>query len=120
MARKDYIPSKDGEFLTWEQTFINYASANLAALNLVAADLAPVTSAQGDFETDYLALLPAQAAAKAAKAARDDSRKAFVDLIRKLVKRIQANTNVTDEQRENLGSPCASRRRRRSRSTPSR
>lgn len=78
MAKRDYIPARDGEFLSWEQNFINYCSANMTALGLVSGDLTPLLADQPVFEADYLALLPAQAAAKAAKEGRDDRRAEFV------------------------------------------
>ncbi|HYO08305.1 MAG TPA: hypothetical protein VER17_04990 [Tepidisphaeraceae bacterium] len=42
MAKRDYIPARDGEFLSWEQNFINYCSANMTALGLVSGDLTPL------------------------------------------------------------------------------
>jgi hypothetical protein len=42
----DYIPAPDADFHAWQLNFVSYASANLAALGLVAGDLTPVTTAQ--------------------------------------------------------------------------
>ena len=103
MAKKDFVPGKDGELLTYGQNFDNYATANTAALGLLPADLTPLTAAQTPFQDAYLALLPAQAAAKAAKEARDDARRDYVAAIRRVARKVQANPNVTNEQRENLG-----------------
>ena len=35
----DYIPGGDAEFGAWLGNFVTYASANLAALGLVAGDM---------------------------------------------------------------------------------
>lgn len=49
----DYIPAADSQFDAWQQNFITYANANLAALGLVAGDLTPATTAQTQWATDY-------------------------------------------------------------------
>jgi hypothetical protein len=41
----DYIPAPDAEFHAWQQNFVTYANANLAALGLVAGDMTPITAA---------------------------------------------------------------------------
>jgi hypothetical protein len=47
----DYIPNSDADFNTWQENFYAYAAANLAALGLTAADLAPITAAQSAWAT---------------------------------------------------------------------
>ncbi|NOT02123.1 MAG: hypothetical protein HOP29_16045 [Phycisphaerales bacterium] len=41
----EFIPRSDAEFDSWQANFIGYANANLAALGLVAGDLAPILTA---------------------------------------------------------------------------
>ncbi|MFO0376588.1 MAG: hypothetical protein ACK51N_06025, partial [bacterium] len=63
----DYIPGPDASFQAWQSNFVTYANANLTALGLTAADLAPVTAAQGTWATAFPAHVAAVNAAKAAK-----------------------------------------------------
>jgi hypothetical protein len=95
----NYLPGSDSNFLAWVQNFQAYVAANLAALNLAAGDLAPITAGMGDYETDYTAHIAAKAAAMAAKQEKDDARRDLTAAIRPLVRRIQANPNVTDAMR---------------------
>lgn len=99
----DYIPAADAEFHVWQENFIAYAGANLAALGLVAADLTPVSTASSTWKTLYPAHIAAADAAQAARAAKDGGRAALVGLIRPLVARLQASPAVSDAERASLG-----------------
>jgi hypothetical protein len=99
----DYIPGPDPFFQAWQSNFVTYANANLAALGLVAADMAPVTSAQGTWATAFPAHVAAVAAAKAARKTKDDARAAYVAVIRPLVRRLQASAVVSDAEKASLG-----------------
>lgn len=99
----DYIPGPDANFQAWQSNFVTYANANLAALGLVAADMAPVTAAQGVWTTAFPAHVAAVAAAKAAKQTKDEARQAYVAVIRPLVRRLQASPQVSDAERASLG-----------------
>lgn len=99
----DYIPGPDGNFQAWQANFVTYANANLAALGLVAADMTPVTAAQATWTTAFPAHVAAVNAAKAAKAAKDEARRAYVAVIRPLVRRLQASALVSNPEREALG-----------------
>jgi len=100
---QDYIPRTDGDFLTFETTFIAYADTNKAALGLVAADLTPVTTARDAWEPAYLDNDAKQAAARAARQLKDEKRAALEAAIRALVRRLQASPAVSDEERKALG-----------------
>ena len=63
----DYIPGPDASFQAWQNNFVVFANANLAALGLVAADMTPVTTAQTAWSTAFPAHIAAKAAAMAAK-----------------------------------------------------
>jgi len=95
----DYLPGSDSNYLAWVQNFQAYVAANLAALNLAAGDLAPITAGMNDFDADLSAHVTAKAAAMAAKQTKDDARRDLTASIRPLVRRIQSNPNVTDAQR---------------------
>ena len=85
----DYIPGPDANFQAWQSNFVTYANANLAALGLVAADMAPITAAQTTWNTAFPAHVAAVNAAKAAKQTKDEARQAYVAAIRPLVRRLR-------------------------------
>lgn len=99
----DYIPGPDASFQAWQSNFVTYANANLAALGLVAADMAPVTAAQTGWATAFPAHVAAVNAAKAAKQTKDENRAAYVAVIRPLVRRLQASAVVSDAEKASLG-----------------
>lgn len=99
----DYIPGPDANFQAWQANFVTYANANLAALGLTAADMAPITAAQGSWATAFPAHVAAVAAAKAAKQTKDEARAGYVAVIRPLVRRLQASAVVSDAERAALG-----------------
>ncbi len=100
----DYIPGADGAFDAWQINFVDYASANAAALGLdPLVDIPPLTAAQGVWATDHPANTAAQAAAQAARQAKDAARGAFEGVIRPLVGRLQASPAVDDTERQLLG-----------------
>jgi hypothetical protein len=100
----DYIPRSDSEFDAWIDNFDTYATANLAALGLVAGDLTPVTTAHTAWTTAYTAHVAATVAAEGARAGKDTSRAALEATIRPLVRRLQAAPAiVSDEEKAALG-----------------
>ena len=99
----DYMPSPDGDFDTWQTSFYTYASAHLADLGLVAADLTPITTARTAWTNGLAANAVAQPAARAARQTKDDARTAYETLIRALVRRLQASPSVDDAERQALG-----------------
>lgn len=99
----DYIPGPDASFQAWQSNFVTYASANLAALGLVAADMVPITAGQTAWAAAFPAHVAAVAAAKAAKQTKDESRAAYVAAIRPLVRRLQASPLVSDAEKASLG-----------------
>ena len=98
----DYLPISDTNFTAWMQNFITYVTANLAALGLTAADLAPIQNAETVWETAYAANVTAQAQAQSTRQAKDDARTDQETLIRPLVAQLQASPTVTDAQRQAL------------------
>ncbi len=100
----DYIPSPDGDFDTWQDNFVTYAAANAAALGLdPLLDIPPLTAAQTTWTADYPAHATAQAAAEAARQSKDRARGTFENVIRPLVRRLQASPDVDDTERAALG-----------------
>ena len=99
----DYIPGPDANFQAWQSNFVTYANANLAALGLTAADLAPITAAQTTWATAFPAHIAAVNAAKASRQAKDEARAGYVAVIRPLVRRLQASPQVSDAEKAALG-----------------
>ena len=100
----DYIPAADDEFDAWQDNFIMYASANAAALGLdPLVDIPPLTAAQTTWTADRVANTAAQAAAGSARQAKDAARGGLEGVIRPLVARLQASSEVDDAERAALG-----------------
>ncbi len=100
----DYIPAPDAEFDSWQVNWVTYAAANAAALGLdPLVDIPAIQAAQTAWDTDYDGHLTAQAAAQAARQAKDDTRTAFEGVIRPLVARLQASPDVDNLERQALG-----------------
>ncbi len=99
-----YIPRPDAEFDGWQQNWVAYAAANAVALGLdPLLDIPAIQAAQTAWDADYDGHLTAQAAAQAARQAKDAERAAFVALLRSFSQQIQKRTGTTDEQRGGLG-----------------
>ena len=100
----DYIPTSDADFDAWQKNFVDYIVANAAALNITPAQ---VTSLQGQ-QTDWGVKFPnsnaKQAEANSAVQGKNDSRSLYQDLIRSYVNIVQSSPEVTDAQRQALGS----------------
>jgi len=100
----DYIPASDGDFDAWQANFITYASANAAALGLdPLVDIPPLTTAQTTWTADRAAHTSAQAAAVSAREGKDGARSALEGVVRSLVARLQASSDVDDAERQALG-----------------
>jgi hypothetical protein len=99
-----YVPAADAEFDGWQENWVTFAAANAAALGLdPLVDIPAIQAAQTLWDTDYEAHLTAQAAAQAARQAKDAERATYVALLRSFSQQIQKRTGTTDEQRAGLG-----------------
>jgi hypothetical protein len=100
----DYIPAADADFDGWQANWVTYAAANAAALGLdPLTDIPAIQAAQTAWDADYDAHLTAQAAAQAARAAKEAELATYVALLRSYTQQIQKRTGTTDEQRGALG-----------------
>jgi hypothetical protein len=100
----DYIPAPDAQFDSWQVNWVTYAAANAVALGLdPLVDIPAIQAAQTAWDTDYDGHLTAQAAAQAARQAKDAERGTYVALLRSYSQQIQKRTGTTDEQRGGLG-----------------
>jgi hypothetical protein len=98
----DYLPTSDGQFLTWEQNFLTYAAAHLEELGILAADLAPAAAAAGAWETSRTDAEAKQTAFSAAIGVKTTDRHAAENEFRSLVRRLQASPQVSDDERRAL------------------
>lgn len=100
---KDYLPASDPMYRDWCTAFFAYAVANAVALGWTALEVDAASDLYEEFASDLDAHIAAQNAAQAKREAKDISRAASVEAVRTLVRKAQANPNVTDVQRQNLG-----------------
>jgi hypothetical protein len=99
----DYIPDPDPAFDAWQANFVSVVSGDLAGYGLVAGDLTPVTTAQTAWEASFPAHVTAQAAAQSARQTKDFDRASFEEVVRALVRRIQATASVTNTAKAAAG-----------------
>lgn len=101
----NYIPDNDAEFNNWQEQFSTYVEENIAALGITAEQFNQLDAYSTTWDTKYAAHLSAQDAAHAATEGKDDARAPLESYARSLAGLIQANPDVTDEQREAAGLP---------------
>ncbi|MBN1392611.1 MAG: hypothetical protein JW947_07390 [Sedimentisphaerales bacterium] len=99
----DYIPRNDTDFLAWVNNFVAYADAHPIDLGIGPPVMAPIHTAQTDFDAKLTANISAQQSAQSARQAKDDSRDVLESLIRQLVRQLQASSEVDDTERAALG-----------------
>lgn len=106
---QDFIPTNDDTLEKFAKTLLDYATANLAGLGLVAADLTPMANALADFTTKNADAKAARNAAKASVAARDDSRDVLEPMLRAFNRQMQGTASVKDAQKSSMGLPVAAK-----------
>ena len=89
----DYIPDPDAAFDAWQANFVSVVSGNLSGYGLVAGDLTPVTAAQ----------TAAHVTAQAARQTKDFDRSSYEEVVRAVVRKIQATAAVTDTAKAAAG-----------------
>jgi hypothetical protein len=105
MANHNFIPRRDPEYLNWLDILAKGVAADPASFNVPQAKSDALTAASLDFDTKYHTHLGAQDKATAATKGKNTSRDASEVIVREVAGTIQANSNVTPEQKENLGLP---------------
>src|SRR2546425_11571379 len=75
MAKNDFIPPQDPNYMTWHDQFKTGVLAQAATFGLVAADTTPITADNTDFHTKITNLNATAAAAKQAVADKNISRR---------------------------------------------
>lgn len=103
----NYIPDPDPRFDEWFKGFATYCAANHVVLGLKTNQTTQLTNASTAWNTAYAEHLAAQTVARAKTRNKDDKRDTAEETIRMIAGIIQANPDVTDEQRRLAGLPVA-------------
>lgn len=96
VAKSDYLPTTDSEFLAWLGRFATNVRSHLAQLGLSETALAALTSAKEDFRLKLEANAQANLAARQSTEEKKASRRAAESLARSLVRQIKAGSGYTD------------------------
>ncbi|GAB1372790.1 hypothetical protein MASR1M45_28530 [Candidatus Kapaibacterium sp.] len=99
----NYFPSKDADFVAWLANFVTIATANTAALGLVAGDLTPISTLQPTYSTNLNDVEAKKAALASAVDTKDATKDSIIDKVRLVVNKIQANPAVTTALKLQLG-----------------
>ena len=99
----DYIPSKDPDKLIWVSYFTEWLAAHGAGRGITREEIAALDEAEAAAVTAFAHCVTLQAAARDAA----DDKKAAIDrltgLVRKAVRRVQADPHTTDDDRAAAG-----------------
>ncbi|MEW6027153.1 MAG: hypothetical protein AB1599_07660 [Planctomycetota bacterium] len=95
----DYIPKTDALFDEWFRNFATNVGPIATALGIAPAFVTAVTAAYADWQVKYPAHQTAQAAARSAAEAKDESRDNGKATIRDLAGMLQSHPDMTDAQR---------------------
>jgi hypothetical protein len=106
------MPRADTDLIGWAGGFSRYISENWAQIGLTEAQLGELDAAVSQFSERYNGHVTAQAMAQAAKQEKDAARAELVDLVRGLVRQIQANPSVTNAERQAMGISLRGERRK--------
>ncbi len=103
MPGDDFIPDGDKSLPPYLTNLTTYASANLAALGLVAGDITPISGGASAYQTALNNVTAAQDAYKQALLSKDAAKKTVVNNVRVLARKVQGNAAVTPAQKAALG-----------------
>jgi len=99
----DYLPRPDAEYDEWIQRFAAYCEANAAALGLSDGQADTIRADKNGWHNAYVSHQEAQAAARGKRETKAHERDRSEASCRQFARMIQANPDVTDEQRKALG-----------------
>jgi hypothetical protein len=99
----DYMPRKDGAFLSWTVGFSSYVADHGAELGLSLQQVQAITAGVGTLETMINEHLTAQYAARSLRQQKTQARSDVEAMIRSVVRRFQASPEISNAQRESMG-----------------
>jgi hypothetical protein len=103
MAKSDYIPNGDDQFLLWHDRLKTAATSIGATLGIAAADLTMLNDDNTDAHDKIAASMTASAAAQQATSVKNASRGTAESNVRNLARRVKAHKNYTPALGEQLG-----------------
>jgi hypothetical protein len=103
MSYKDFVPSKNGDLLTWALGYSSHITATPTDYGLVAGDATTLAGLVTTFQTSLAASTNGATRGKATVLATKTARKNLVAFIRRTARIVQACLTVTDEMRQDLG-----------------
>jgi hypothetical protein len=103
----DPMPKKELELITKAKAVQTYATANLAAIGLAAADLTPFTNRITAADTGMAGYQTAKTNTSVALAAKNTGMSDLQKEWRALRRKLNGNANLSNAQREGLGLPVA-------------
>jgi hypothetical protein len=103
MAKNDYLPNTDGDFVTWLQNYKTQIAAVAATVGLTPADVTAIADDCTAVQTKVAALAAKKAEQQAATADKQATRKAVEKRVRALANRIKAHPNFTAALGQQLG-----------------
>lgn len=102
MPSKDYFPSKEGEIIPWIENFVQVATTNAAALGLATTDISALKTMNGDLATKLNTAIAKQSEAMAATEAKNIAKDKTIDVVRAMVRQVQAKPGVPDNLKSQL------------------
>jgi hypothetical protein len=103
MALQDYVPSKDGDFLTWMNNYKTQVAALAATFGLTAGEVTAVETDFTSFNTKLNTLNTKKNEQQAAATDKQTTRKNVVTRARALGKRLKAHASYTATLGQQLG-----------------
>lgn len=100
---RSFLPSTDAALLAWSRNFSLRISATPTAYGLTAAQATSYAAANTAYANAYDAAVDPITRTRGKIAAKDDARKAVEAAARMLARYVQADPNVTNEQKIDLG-----------------
>ena len=100
-----YIPATDAEFHVWAQNLVTKVASEPAVYGLKPETVTALQATEATFDTSFSGAMQQRDAAKGAVILKNQSRKQFEEMIRTVVRQIQANPDVPDSEKVEAGLP---------------
>lgn len=104
-VRGSYLPNKEDQFAAFVHNFVNQLTQHPDRYHIGTERVDRVTSLMNLWDTTVTDAVAARDAARAATLRKDQSRYSLEEVVRELSRIIQADPDVTDEDRELAGLP---------------
>ena len=92
MARQDFIPDKDGDFLAWHDNFKTQATALATKYGITTAQVTALNNDNTDLHTDFADADAKKAASQAANAKKRSTKRTKTGNARALARQIKASS----------------------------